>query len=87
MSISAPVTPSACISAQALDLVPSEVAKPGRVKPRMPARGSSSRSKARQATSSAWVESSPPETPITRRWPFVAFIRRIRPWTWMLKAS
>ena len=29
MSISAPVTPSAVISAQALDLVPSEVANPG----------------------------------------------------------
>ncbi|MNT09501.1 hypothetical protein D3C72_1442870 [compost metagenome] len=81
MSISAPVTPSACISAQALDLVPSDVAKPGRVKPRIPVRGSFSRSKARQATSRAWVESSPPETPMTRVFDPVAVIRRIRPWT------
>ncbi|MNV86120.1 hypothetical protein D3C71_1801280 [compost metagenome] len=79
MSISAPVTPSACISFQALDLVPSEVANPGIVKARIPVRGSFSRSKARQATSRAWVESSPPETPITRVLAPVAVIRRIRP--------
>ena len=81
MSISAPVTPSAFISAQALDLVPSDVANPGMVKARMPVRGSSSRSKARQATSRAWVESSPPETPITSAFDPVAVIRRISPWT------
>ena len=67
MSISSPVTPSAFISAQALDLVPSQVAKPGMVKPRMLARGRPSASKALAATSRAWVESSPPETPMTMR--------------------
>ena len=77
MSISAPVTPSAFISAQALDLVPSEVANPGMVKPKMLVRGRSSRSKARHATSRAWVESSPPETPITSAFAPVAVIRRI----------
>ena len=64
MSISSPVTPSAFISAQALDLVPSEVAKPGMVKPRMFLRGRPSASKAFAATISAWVESSPPDTPM-----------------------
>ncbi|MNE41511.1 hypothetical protein D3C80_1355870 [compost metagenome] len=87
MSISAPVTARAFISAQALDFVPSDVAKPGMVKARIPVRGSFNRSKARQATRSAWVESRPPETPITRAFDPVAAIRRIRPWTWILKAS
>jgi hypothetical protein len=39
------------------------------------------------ATISAWVESSPPETPITRCLPEVAWKRRARPCTWMLNAS
>ena len=39
------------------------------------------------ATIRAWVESSPPETPMTRWLPLVAWKRRARPWTWMLNAS
>ena len=87
MSISSPVTPSAFISAQALPLVASPVAKPGMVKPRMVVRGRPSRSQTLAATISAWVESSPPETPMTMCLPLVASKRRRRPWTWMLKAS
>ena len=87
MSISAPVTPSAVISAQALDFVASEVANAGMVNASMSVLGRSSRSKARQATSRAWVESSPPDTPITSDFAPVAVMRRISPWTWMLNAS
>ena len=65
MSISANVTPSALPSAIALPLVRSPVAKPGRVNARMSLRGLPSRSIARAATISAWVESRPPETPMT----------------------
>ena len=72
MSISSPTMPSAFISAQALPLVASPVAKPGMVKPRMVERGSSSKSQALAATIRAWVESSPPETPMTRCLPLVA---------------
>ena len=66
MSISSPTMPSAFISAQALPLVSSPVAKPGMVKPRMVERGRPRRSQALAATIRAWVESSPPETPMTR---------------------
>jgi hypothetical protein len=65
MSSSSQVTPNARISRTALVLVRSPVAKPGSVNPRMSLRGRPSRSIARAATISAWVESSPPETPIT----------------------
>ena len=87
MSISAPVTPSAFISAQAFDFVPSEVANPGMVKPRMSERGFPRASKALAATMRAWVESRPPETPITKCLEPVACRRFTSPWTWMLKAS
>ena len=59
MSISSPVMPSAFISAQALPLVASPVAKPGMVKPRMVERGRPSKSQALAATISAWVEFEP----------------------------
>jgi hypothetical protein len=62
------------------------VAKPGIVKPRMSVRGSPSRSHALAATISAWVESSPPETPMTIvgfGWP-MARSRCSSPLTWML---
>ena len=65
MSISSNVTPSALASRIALVFVPSLVAKPGSVNARMSRRGRCSRSIARAATISAWVESSPPDTPIT----------------------
>ena len=79
MSVSAAVTPSAFISAQALDFVRSVVAKAGRVQARMLARGRPSASKAWAATNSAWVESSPPETPMTTRLIPVASSRWRRP--------
>ena len=50
-------------------------------------RGRPSRSQTLAATISAWVESSPPETPITMCSPPVDSKRRRRPSTWMLKAS
>ena len=50
MSISAPLTPSARISRQALDLVASLVANPGKVYAKMLVRGSASRSIARAET-------------------------------------
>ena len=87
MSISSPVTPSAFISAHAFDFVPSDVAKPGIVKPRMFLRGRPSVSNVLAATISACVESSPPDTPMTMRSPFVTCRRFIRPCTWMLNAS
>ena len=65
MSISSALTPKARISAQAWAFVPSPVAKPGMVKARMRSRPQPSRSVAFAATISAWVESSPPDTPMT----------------------
>ena len=87
MSISWPVTPRAFIRAQALDLVPSLVANPGMVKPRISERGLPRASNALAATISAWVESSPPETTMTMCLEPVACRRLARPCTWMLKAS
>ena len=86
MSSSAASTPRACISAQAFDLVASPVANPGMVKPRIDERGTPSRSQAFAATIRAWVESRPPETPMTMRWP-ADRNRRASAATWMLKAS
>ena len=79
----------------ALDLVPLLVAKPGIVKPRMWVRGRPRRSHALAATMSAWVESRPPETPMTilgalrsrglpAEPPAMARSRCSRPLTWML---
>ena len=79
MSISSAVTPSAFMSAHAFDFVPSEVAKPGIVKPRMFLRGRPSASNAFAATISACVESSPPETPMTMRSPLVTCMRLREP--------
>ena len=84
MSISRAVTPSACISFQALPLVCSEVAKPGIVYASTFSRGRPSRSIARATTISACVESSPPEMPITTFLIPVARSRVSSPWTWML---
>ena len=50
-------------------------------------RGSFSSSIARAQTISACVESSPPETPITRRLVPVARMRVTSPWTWMRYTS
>ena len=87
MSISSAVTPSASISRWALPLVSSPVAKPGSVKPRMSLRGRPARSIACAATMSAWVESRPPETPMTSLSIPVLASRFMSPWTWMLYAS
>ena len=76
--------PSARISACAFAFVPSEVAKPGSVKPRMSLRGRPARSIAFAATISAWVESSPPETPMTTFGAPIASSRCWSPATWML---
>ena len=84
MSISSAVMPSASMSRCALVLVPSLVAKPGSVKPRMSLRGRPARSIAWAATSSAWVESSPPETPMTTFGSPIARSRCCKPETWML---
>ena len=68
----------------ALFLVCSPVAKPGMVNARMSLRGRPSRSIALAATISAWVESSPPETPMTTFGYFNARNRCSSPETWML---
>ncbi len=47
-------------------------------------RGRPSRSSARAQTISAWVESRPPETPITKVFEPVAFSRVASASTWML---
>ena len=84
MSISSKVTPRAWDNRVAKPLVVSPVAKPGSVNARMSLRGRPNRSIALAATMSAWVESRPPETPITTRgWP-IARSRCSRPETWML---
>ena len=66
MSSSSKVTPERdCDSRVARDFVSSPVAKPGIVNARMSLRGRPRRSIALAATIRAWVESSPPETPMT----------------------
>ena len=65
MSRVSKVQPSEVASSVALFLVWSVVAKPGMVNARMSERGRPSSSMVRAATSSACVESRPPETPIT----------------------
>ena len=84
MSSSCALTPSASISAPAFRSVSPLVAKPGIVYASTFDRGSPSRSKARTATISACVESSPPDTPITIFSIPVARSRVSRPRTWML---
>ena len=84
MSISSAVTPSDFMSLCALPFVPSLVAKPGSVNARMSLRGRSQRSIAFAATISAWVESRPPETPMTTFGPPIACSRCCSPATWML---
>ena len=84
MSISSAVTPSASMSLCALPFVSPLVAKPGRVKPRMSLRGRPARSIAFAATISAWVESRPPETPMTTFGSPIADSRCCSPATWML---
>ena len=84
MSISSAVIPSDAMSAWALPFVSLPVAKPGRVKPRMSLRGRPARSIALAATISAWVESSPPETPMTTFGPPIADSRCSSPATWMV---
>ncbi len=87
MSSSEAVTPSARMSSFALPRVCSLVAKPGSVKARMSERGLPARSIARAATIRAWVESRPPETPITTFGSPIAASRCSSPATWMLYAS
>src|SRR6266496_1802071 len=65
MSSSPLVTPSDSMSARALRSVASLVANPGMVWASTLPRGNPRRSIVLVATISAWVESSPPETPIT----------------------
>ena len=90
MSSSSQVMPSDSIRWMALLFVPALVANPGIVKPRMWVRGRPSRSQALAATISAWVESRPPETPMTivgiraGSPPPIARIRCSSPETWML---
>ena len=87
MSIVSNVTPSAVDRRMALPLVRSPVAKPGRVNARMSLRGRPRRSIARAATIRAWVESSPPDTPMTTFGLPMACSRWTSPATWMLYAS
>ncbi len=83
MSISVNVAPRASASRYALPLVCSPVANPGSVNARMSLRGRPRRSRARAATMSAWVESSPPDTPMTIfGWP-IARSRCSSPETWI----
>ncbi len=90
MSSSSHVMPSDSIRWIALLFVPALVAKPGIVKPRTWVRGRPRRSQALAATMSAWVESRPPETPMTivgiraGSPPPMARIRCSSPETWML---
>ena len=84
MSIWRESQPIALISRSAWSSVRVLVAKPGIVTPRMLVRGRPSGSIARAHTSSAWVESSPPETPITSFLMPLADNRCVRPCTWML---
>ncbi len=88
MSSSSQVMPRDSIRWIALLLVPSLVAKPGIVKPMMSVRGRPSRSIALAATISAWVESSPPLTPMTifgcQLSVAIARSRCSSPDTWML---
>ena len=87
MSSSSNVTPRLLASRVASDRVSSPVAKPGIVNAWMSSRGRPSRSMARAATSSAWVESRPPLTPITTFGCPMACSRCSSPETWMLYAS
>ena len=84
MSSVSNVAPNAVASSVALVRVWTEVAKPGIVNARMSLRGRPSSSIARAATSSAWVESSPPDTPMTTLGPPMAVSRCLSPYTWML---
>ena len=79
--------PTASASFTAFDFVCSLVAKPGIVYARMSERGRPARSIARAMTSSAWVESRPPETPMTGFGLPIADSRCARPATWILNAS
>ncbi len=84
MSISFATQPTTSISLRAWSSVRSLVAKPGMVMPMMLVRGSFSRSMALAHTSSACVESSPPETPITTLEMPLADSRWTSACTWML---
>ena len=84
MSSSSTWQPSARASASALDFVPALVAKPGMVMAWMCSRPRPRRSTARAATMRAWVESSPPLTPMTIRGSPMARSRWTRAATWML---
>jgi hypothetical protein len=75
------------MSVQAFSFVTSVVPKPGMVYARMLDRGRPRRSMALAQTMRAWVESRPPDTPITTFSMPVARSRCMRPWTWMLYAS
>ena len=76
MSISSVEQPIDFIRRRACSSVRALVAKPGIVTARIFFRGVPRRSIARAHTSSAWVESMPPETPITTRSSPVERIRR-----------
>ncbi len=87
MSSSSNVTPRERASRVARSLVSDDVAKPGIVNAWTSLRGRPRRSIARAATISAWVESSPPETPMTTLGCPIASSRFSSPVTWMLYAS
>ena len=87
MSTSRSVAPRASESRSALPFVRLVVPKPGMVMARMPSRGRPSRSKARWQTSSASVESSPPDTPMTARRARMWAMRWARACAWIEKTS
>ena len=87
MSICRASQPTAFIKRKAWSSVRVPVAKPGMVTPMMWLRGRPRASIARAHTSSACVESSPPEAPITSFLMPLAASRCVRPCTWMLYTS
>ncbi|KAG1221089.1 hypothetical protein G6F68_021022 [Rhizopus microsporus] len=84
MSISDAVQPTTAIKRRACCNVRVLVAKPGIVTARMFERGRPSVSMAWAQTSSAWVESSPPEMPMTTLAILLADRRCTKACTWML---
>jgi len=75
------------MSRWALARVRSLVANPGMVNASTLLRGSPRPSIVLAATTSAWLESSPPDTPIATFWTPVLVNRFASPWIWMAYTS
>ena len=87
MLTSRSVAPSASAMTVALPCVRSVVPKPGMVTAMMPERSIPRMSKARAQTSSASVESSPPDTPMTAVCECVCASLFARPCAWIASTS